>query len=148
MVKKQRLFLDVKTIEDANKKVDWIIDWWDKEFSISAKSPEKAYKKKSLIEDYDSLFSVHADVITHKGGIFTYMEHDFSIDGLTVPGVKLNMEISYRSGFTVIYHGKKVKAKCIDDSCAQVYGDRMTITERDILNRIYKSDTHTGFVRI
>lgn len=142
------MMMNVKTIEEANSKVEWIQSWWNKEFSIAAKSPEKAYRKGMGTEDYDALFSVHADVVTHKDGVFSYMEHDFMVDGLTIPGVKLEMQISYRSGFTVMYHGKRVKAKCIDDINMETYGDRMSITERDILNRIYKSDMHTGFIGI
>lgn len=140
------MMMNVKTIEEANSKVEWIQSWWNKEFSIAAKSPEKAYRKGMGTEDYDALFSVHADVVTHKGGVFSYMEHDFMVDGLAIPGVKLEMQISYRSGFTVMYHGKRVKARCIDDINMETYGDRMSITERDILNRIYQRDTHSGFV--
>lgn len=138
----------VRTIEDANKKAEWIKSWWNSEFGIKARTPVKAYKKLDGSADYDSLFSVHAPVTTHKNGVFTYMEHDFMIEGLKVPGVRLDLQISYRSGFTVIYHGKRVRAKCVDDMNAETYGDKMTSTERDILSRVYGADTHSGFIEL
>jgi hypothetical protein len=135
--------LDIHDNQSANSFLSHYINTLNQDFSVSARSPRKLWRK--CPENLDYLLAIKFRKRTDSMGYFLFHSHYFRITAPRVCHKDFKLLISEKFGVKALVDGKYYDVT-LEDVLTSVRGEDMPIVEQDLISRFLLSDVHSDIV--